>query len=929
MPDRAAGPHARTTTVEDGALIRSRLASPSRRQSAGNGGLFLAYSCAGVQLAGRRKELTGEIPLTILDEVRQWAREQCDWQREAVARLEENLSLTAEDDDDLYAILKVSRGIPDPKERAPRPKADEPNNRPVRSTNTVNLLAVTETRNVNALARNGSLTFAVAGLTVVYGANGSGKSGYARVLKQACFARDKREKVLPNANLPKDKAGVPSADLLAKVGSQETLFTWTNGVAKVTELNRIAVFDHTCARAFVDNEGSFAYSPAGLDILADLGVACGRMKARLLKEIEASAPNLEPLRALMARNATAAGKVAAALPAGVSEEQVVAAAGLCKEQADRSETVLRALAAPDPKVQAAAFRNQGLRIKAVVDAISAALNNIGPEKVRQLRSLVDASKQTKAAAERAARALSEVPGQLPETGGEPWRAMFEAARNFAMVSEPVNAFPHLQVGTPCPLCQQELGEAAVDRLAVFESFVKGDVQRMAGEAREAAAVAFRQLRDARVDIGLVPAVIAELRSISDGLADQCLDFQQRLKERQAAIVAACGKEEGWNAVPDLPAGPAQDLAQLIGDFSGKAAAMDAAADEAQRRALAAERDELDARRLLGDLKAVAIEAIRQHAHQAKLQECLTDVGTFSITRKSTELTNNLATAQLMEALNEELKTLNIANLQVVMKAEGERGRASYKLALERPGRLSAGDVLSEGEQRAVAIASFLTERRLSGDASGVVFDDPVCSMDHRRRQRVARRLANEARNRQVIVFTHDMFFLFALVKEAEELGVAASPRTVSRTQEGFGVSVDELPFDGASTKARVGWLRNKQIECAKLHRNGEEAAYNEQVGRLYSKMREAWEGCVEEVLLNGAVERFRKSVETNRLAKVQVTEDDVAKVVNNMGRCSNYAHNVARRADLETPTPDEIAADIEVLDGWRKEVEGRKNVKRG
>lgn len=652
----------------------------------------------------------------------------------------------------------MSRGIPDHQDRAPRPKENGPNNRPIRSTDAVNLLAVTETRNVNALARNGSLTFALAGLTVVYGANGSGKSGYARVLKQACFARDKREKVLPNADLPKDEARVPSADLVAMVGSKETLFTWVNGDAQVTELSRIAVFDHTCARAFVDNEGSFAYSPAGLDILVDLGVACGRMKARLQKEIEASAPNLEPFRALMARNATVAGKIAAALPGGVSEEQVVAAAGLSKEQADRSEIVLRSLAAPDPKVQAAALRNQALRIKAVVDAISAALNNVDPEKVRQLRSLLEASKQTKVAAEHAARALSEVPGQLPGTGGEPWRAMFEAARNFAMASDPVNAFPHLQVGTPCPLCQQALGEAAVDRLVAFESFVIGDVQRMAGEAREAAAVAFRQLRDARVDIGLVPAVIAELKSISDGLAERCLDFQQRLKECQAALVAACGEEGSWNAVPDLSAGPAQDLTQVVGDLLGKAAAMDAAADEAQRRALAGERDELDARRLLGDLKAVAIEVVRRHTHQAKLQECLTDVGTLSITRKSTELTNNLATAQLMQALNGELKTLNIANLQVVMKAEGEKGRASYKLVLERPGRFSAGDVLSEGEQRAVAIASFLTERQLSGDASGVVFDDPVCSMDHRRRQRVARRLASEARSRQVIVFTHDMFF---------------------------------------------------------------------------------------------------------------------------------------------------------------------------
>jgi hypothetical protein len=123
----------------------------------------------------------------------------------------------------------------------------------------------------------------------------------------------------------------------------------------------------------------------------------------------------------------------------VSEAQVVATAGLSKEQTDRLETVLRALAAPDPKLQAEAFRNQTLRVKAVVEAISAASNNVDPEKVRQLRSLVNASNQAKAAAEQSVKSFNETPGQLPETGGEPWRTMFEAARNFAMASEDLPA----------------------------------------------------------------------------------------------------------------------------------------------------------------------------------------------------------------------------------------------------------------------------------------------------------------------------------------------------------------------------------------------------------------------------------------------------------------------------------------------------------
>jgi wobble nucleotide-excising tRNase len=42
------------------------------------------------------------------------------------------------------------------------------------------------------------------------------------------------------------------------------------------------------------------------------------------------------------------------------------------------------------------------------------------------------------------------------------------------------------------------------------------------------------------------------------------------------------------------------------------------------------------------------------------------------------------------------------------------------------------DILSEGEQRVVAIRSFFAEVGLSGGKGGIVLDDPVSSFDHRR-----------------------------------------------------------------------------------------------------------------------------------------------------------------------------------------------------
>ena len=63
----------------------------------------------------------------------------------------------------------------------------------------VTLKAIHGAENVNALKPGEHLTFDKVGLTVVYGDNGSGKSGYARILKEACRARTpKGDIIFPN-----------------------------------------------------------------------------------------------------------------------------------------------------------------------------------------------------------------------------------------------------------------------------------------------------------------------------------------------------------------------------------------------------------------------------------------------------------------------------------------------------------------------------------------------------------------------------------------------------------------------------------------------------------------------------------------------------------------------------------------------------------
>ena len=204
-----------------------------------------------------------------------------------------------------------------------------------------------------------------------------------------------------------------------------------------------------------------------------------------------------------------------------------------------------------------------------------------------------------------------------------------------------------------------------------------------------------------------------------------------------------------------------------------------------------------------------------------------------------------------------------------------------------------------------------------------MFDDPVSSLDHRRRERVAKRFVTEAAKRQVIVFTHDIYFLCILADEAAATGVPVMTQSLIRTAAGFGITDPELPFEGKTSSKRIGTLKAQHQFIAKLYKDGDEKEHRQQTVDAYFRLRLAWERAVEEILFREVILRFRKGVETQRLAGVVVDDTDYTQVSAGMTKCSNYAHDKALIGGIAVPDPDELLADIMTLDTWRGQIEER------
>ncbi len=857
--------------------------------------------------------------MSILHEILVWTRGLPAWQSDAVARLLAKGKLTADDQNDLFALLKLAHGIPDPKGREPKPLTADQIPAPVKVTTSIELLAMKNLRHVNAIAENQRLPFSVDGMTVIYGDNGSGKSGYSRVLKRACRARDQTEAIHPNARLPAGKAGIPEAAFEISVDGVVQDVQWMQGKTPPPELSAFAIFDARCARAYLDREDDFSYVPYGLDVFEALAKVCTQLKVMIETEHAQSSADLSAFAPL--QGDTTVGKLIASLSAETTQAQIDALASLTPEELAQHVELGKSLKENNPKEKAAQLRLRARRIAAIATNAANKGTLVNQAVVAKLHGLADSYRTAQATATLAAEKFKEGENLLPGTGGEVWRELFDAARKFAVESHPDKKFPDLGADVPCPLCQQPLAEGAA-RLLRFEAFIQQEAEKTSQARRAALYAEYKPFIAQNLTLNLDDVTFGEIEVLDAQLAADTKAFESLLVARQEAIKTAVLSHQ-WDGVAQDLVNPAPRLQALADKLNAEAETLEKASDEKARVALQKQFVELDARARLRQVRDAVVTAVGKLSRQAILMRCLSAVKTNAISLKASDMAEKVVSKELAEALNREFKMLGVGTLSVTLQSRADRGKALHKLKLELPQSRSPGDILSEGEQRAVAIGSFLAEVGLSGGKGGIVFDDPVSSLDHRRRERVAKRLATEAAHRQVVVFTHDIYFLCLLVEEAKSAGVTISTQSLIHRPEGFGVADPELPFEGKSASKRIGVLKAQQQGIAKLYKDGEEQEHRKQTIDAYFRLRMAWERAVEEVLLREVILRFRKGVETQRLAGVVVDDEDYAKVNAGMTKCSNYAHDKALMGGVAVPDPDELLADITALETWRAQIEKR------
>ena len=787
------------------------------------------------------------------------------------------------------------------------------------------ICSVGNLQGVNALLGGQTLQFSPTGITIVYGDNGSGKSGYARLLKKIVGARH-HEEILPNVFTNECRA--QSAQINYRCGGTDQAATWSKSFTDTT-FGSVHFYDEACGNDYLQNETELSYRPSVLSLLDRLVELIDQVSNEIGKRITAeeakqfSLPNVP--------DGTSAANFLSKLSDRTDphslDQLLDAHQDLDKELQEHRQEEAR-LRATDPTKEKKRLLAVAEDAAALADHLESIENTLSPAAADQILTLKQKALKLRASADEvSSSSFADEP--LPGVGSQTWRAMWEAAERYAQAEAyPDRDFPSTEDDDVCVLCQQPLAQDAQARLRRFHSYVHDSVQQQAKEAERTYSAAVEQLKTFEIT---TPEILSWLDHFVDNdvlskdILVAALDIAARAKERILERLQD-NTDESWVELASVDISIVRSLATAK---RNEADGIDVGSFKKSLDSVKKEWQECEGLQILKVVKKEIVNEIERRKRVTLLTNKKREASTAPVTRQSSTLAKNYVTKTVSEHFLYEANNLRLEHV-VLSDPKGVKGAIRQIPALKGTSDASTMQVLSEGEQTAAGLAGFLTEVYFDESKSAVVFDDPMSSLDHQRRSSAAARIVELAQDRQVIVFTHDLIFLAELVKRARYRSVEVHQQTIQRDgSKQPGQITGKFPWKANDTDARIGVLKTclDKIAATRASMSGEE--YEDKTAGWAGRLSETWERTIRSDVIYRVVDRSTTEVKP-MLVRIlaRISGEDYEEFEKGYSATSTWArrHDKSEEVSYVAPEPEEMEHELNRLKEWHARVRGYANM---
>ncbi len=844
-----------------------------------------------------------------IEELQKWFKNRPKWLQDCARRLVKIGAPSQQDYTDLLSICKdeatgqavTYSGLPDGS------LALQESTKPFRLESIANISGI------NALCSNKPLVFGKEPICIVYGRNGSGKSGYVRLLKHACGVKNPGD-LLSNIYVTGEQPQTAEFTFIEDTKTKTSQWAGEH----LPELRGVEIYDTACGLVYINEENEVAYEPWLLRLFTQLTDACTDIADRIRTEINGKISTKPDFP--NEYETTSAAKWYANITGKATSSQVDKETAWKPEDETLLTEINKRLSETNPSEKATELRQQTVLIMKIVGDLKNLSGAYEDSKCCEYQKTKnDASEKRKAVDEDAAKVFAKAP--LAGIGSETWRLLWDAARKYSEEhAYKTTTFPNVAADARCVLCQRELDQESRDRFVSFEDFVKGELQRLATKAEEKAKNASALFPDVPTT-DVITMRMQAVNILNQDTRVMVTDFTAAIAKRKKTVLDA----DKMTEISQLPAKTALiNLVRIARNLSKKARSYDQDAEGQNRPQLEQKCKELIARKWLHQQRqAINIEIARLAAIQ-QLESALVLTHTTALSRRKSALAEELITNAYIQRFQDELKGLRAERISVgLKKTRTEVGRVYHQIWLQDTKTdVKTSEILSEGEFRIVSLAAFLADTEGRGSKTPFIFDDPISSLDHVYEEVAAQRLVKLSESRQVIVFTHRLSLIGYLTKYAEKIGIKPEVICLSRHLAG---KITDLPINLRKTDKAVNMLLGERLPEAKDAYTQDDVAYDKVAKGLCNDIRILIERIVEKNLLNEVIRRFCQEVNTKGKigALAKITEADCNFIDEYMTKYSTYEHSQPDEAPIPLPPPDEIESDLNAIKSFIKSIRSR------
>ncbi len=716
------------------------------------------------------------------------------------------------------------------------------------NTDKLTLKKLTHNSGINALKNEQSISFSE-NCNVLFGLNGSGKSSYFRILNEIVGGNERKD-ILPNIYI--DTPEPISVDIDYLLGASSSKLNWSNTSRAISPFNAIRVFDSSYLSGLLNKReiDSTLVEPFGLNLFSYIIDTIDTLKTKLSGEIQSVKSEKPKInsekfslhnKSLFEQNYINA-----------TQENILASKFEFVEE-DRKKL-------DDLKIQHQNLSQQNIEDRIKLE--STKCNEITAIK----KSIVETSKKISVFIEEAKNILEsyekfhiesnefkkqiEVLKKLPSTDSEKWKSFVKSASDYSHEVENSEEV--------CIYCRQQLESDAIAIIKAYSKYLNNESETKLEEVNTKITTLIKNIEQVNLNLQmnqetkqLFKITVIESEHIS--ICRVITNFYKQFNKLKSDLIFSLSKKE--KIINFLPlscqnlskgldiilADKNLNIEKLKSDETTKQTELnfflDAITPLEEHKAISEQKEQIEKWIALG--KKIQV-----------LETKLNTINTKALSNLSKKAHENLLTENLKTKFVEELQSIGFKNLEVKLENAGvSKGKTQTKLILHTTDKISS--ILSEGEQKAVALSIFIAEVRMQSQNNPIIFDDPVNSLDHNIASNFAKRILEL--DNQIIVFTHNKLFLDSL-ETAKGNHVCGNYNGGCSNNKGKHIYLYTVQSEGKLSKGIV-FPRNE--DKSKTHFENAKKYLNESPflkhNEVASKLRKTVECLIDEKVFNGQV----------------------------------------------------------------------------